>query len=228
MMFNDEFENQNSIESKVLILLFFTVAFVEVIAEFFLEQTYICILKPLLVPLLAVIYWKTSNVKNHYFFIAMFFSMLGNIFFISSEFNSILLGVIFFLFYRIVAIYVIMKNVEIKNYGIVFLGSIPFLSVFIYISFLTMNELESGLYLYIIQALFMSFLGGIALSNYMINPNRTNYWLLVSCILFAIIQIIIILKIYYIAIHIFQPLSMILYVFAQYGFYKFVLLSEEN
>lgn len=228
MMFNDEFESQKSIESKLLILLFFTVAFVEVIAEFFLEKTYICILKPLIVPILAAIYWKTSSVKNHYFFIAMFFSMLGNIFLISNEFNSVLLGVIFFLFYRIVAIYITMKNVEIKNYGVVFLGSIPFFSVFAYITFLTINELDNGLYIHIIQVFFMSFLGGIALSNYMMNPNRTNYWLLVSCILFALIQIMLILKMYFIAIDIFQPLAMILYVFAQYGFYKFVLLSEEN
>ena len=91
-----------------------------------------------------------------------------------------------------------------------------------------MDELGEGFGLYIIQVLFMSFLGGFALSNYMIEENKMNYWLLINSILFAVIQFIIVLKLFYVSMVIFQPISMILYVFAQYALYKFMILAESN
>lgn len=216
-------------ESNILVLLFFTVALAEVIAEFFGDNFFIYFLKPLLIPILSVVYWKTSIKKNSYFLIAMFFAFLANIFFISKDFNSILIGAIFFMFYRILVIYLALKIVKIKSYLPIFLGSIPFIIMFLYVTCLTMNELEDGgLYIYIMQVVFMSFLGGFSVANYIVDDNKINYWLFLSSILFTLIQLILILKIYYLSISIFQPLSMILYVFAQYSLYKFVLFSEEN
>ena len=91
-----------------------------------------------------------------------------------------------------------------------------------------MNELGDGFLIYIIQVLFMSFLGGFALSNYMIEESKMNYWLLLNSILFAVIQFIIVLKLFYVSMLIFQPISMILYVFAQYALYKFMILAENK
>lgn len=91
-----------------------------------------------------------------------------------------------------------------------------------------MEELENALFIYIIQVTIMSFLGGFSLANYMIDENRTNFWLFLSCMLFSIIQVILILKLYYLSIFIFQPIAMVLYVFGQYGLYKFLVLSEEK
>jgi hypothetical protein len=216
-------------ESRILLLLFFTIALAEVIAEFFSDNFFIYFLKPMLIPILSIVYWKTSSEKNSYFLIAMFFAFLANIFFIAKDFNSILIGAIFFMFYRIIVIYLVLKIVKIKSYLPILLGSIPFIIIFMYVTCLTMNELEDwGLYIYIMQVVFMSFLGGFSVANYIVDDNKMNYWLLLSSILFTLIQLILILKIYYISISIFQPLSMILYVFAQYALYKFMLLSEES
>ena len=227
MMKNNVINKRGVDESKILFSIFFIVAFAEVIAEFFADKFFIYFLKPLLIPILTFIYWKTSNQKSGYFIIAMFFALLANVFFISKDFNSILLGAIFFMFYRIIAIYLVLKIVKIKGYLPVLLGSVPFIIMFMYVTCLTMDEMNnSGLYIYIMQVIFMSFLGGFSLANYIIDENKMNYWLFISSILFTIIQLILILKIYYISISIFQPLSMILYVFAQYAFYKFMLLSE--
>ncbi|MGH2666667.1 lysoplasmalogenase family protein [Flavobacterium sp.] len=211
---------------KILLVLFFTIGLAEIIAELFVNKTFIYILKPLLIPTLTAVYWKKSKQRNYYFIVAMFFAFLANIFFVAEDFNSIMAGAFFYLLYRIIVIYLVLKIVGLRNYLPIFLGSIPFLTVFSYIGCLTIDELGSALFIYIIQVLIMSFLGGFSVANYMIDDNRTNFWLFLSSLLFSIIQIILILKIYYISVFIFQPMAMILYIFAQYALYKFMILSE--
>ena len=203
-------------------------ALAEVIAEFFNHKSFIYFLKPFLIPILATIYWKSSKKRNVFYLIALFFALVANMFFVSSGFNSVLIGATFFMFYRIIVLYIVLKIVKIKSYLPVFLASTPFIFAFLYLSCLTINELGDALFIYIIQVIFMSFLGGFSLANYIINETRTSYWLLISSVLFALIQFILVLKVYYIAISIFQPTAMVLYVFAQYALYKFIVLSEEN
>ena len=213
---------------KILLILFFTIGLAEVIAELFVNKTFVYILKPLIIPTLAAIYWKKSKQKSYYFLVALFFAFLANIFFVRTDFNSIMAGAFFYLLYRILVIYLVVRMIGIGNYLPVFLGSIPFLTVFSYIGCLTMDELGNALFIYIIQVLIMSFLGGFSVANYMIDESRTNFWLFLSSLLFSIIQIILILKIYYISVYIFQPMAMVLYIFGQYALYKFMILSEEG
>lgn len=215
-------------KEKVLLFLYFGIGFFEIIAEYYNNTTFMYILKPLLVPILAFLYWIKSNEKNSYFLFSLFFVLLANIFFISKDFYSIVIASVFLLTYRGLIIYVVMKKVVINSFLPVFLGSIPFGALFIYLTFLTMNELGKGLYIYFVQVLFLSFLGGLSLSNYMIEESKKNFWLLVHVVLFALIQFILVLKLYYLSILIFQPISMVFYIIAQYGIYKFMLLSEEK
>lgn len=227
-MISNEINSLNKSEVKLLLVLFFFVSFAEIFAEFYNETVFVYILKPFIIPILTLIYWKTSKERNVYFLISMFFALLANLLFISKDFSSIVLASTFFLLHRALVIYLVLKNVKIKRFLPVFLGSIPFLTVFAYLTFITINELGEGFLIYIIQVLFMSFLGGFALSNYMIEESKMNYWLLLNSILFAVIQFIIVLKLFYVSILIFQPISMILYVFAQYALYKFMILAENK
>lgn len=219
---------KSSNEVDVLILLFFVVAFAEAIAEFFSFKNFIYLLKPLICPILIVIYWKSSAVKNNYYILALIFGLIANVFFIEKDFSSIILGSLFFMFYRILIIYLAIKIVRVKNYLPIFLGSIPFAIVFLYVTSLTFDELGKGLYIYIMQIILMSFLGGFSLGNYIINSNKMNFWLLTSAILFTLVQFMITLKIYYINIIIFQPIAMIFYALAQFSLYKFMILSEKT
>jgi hypothetical protein len=218
----------NRNEVNILILMFFVVVLAEVIAELFEYTVFIYILKPLLSPLLITIYWKSSKTRNNYFIAALFFVLIANVFFISKEFSSALLGSIFFMIYRILIIYIVIKIIRVKNYLPIVLGSIPFLILFLYVTSLTIDELGDGFYIYIMQIIFMSFLGGFSLANYIIKNNKMNYWLLISSVLFTLIQFVLIIRMYYISMSIFQPIAMLLYAFAQFSLYKFMILSEEN
>lgn len=185
-------------------------------------------LKPLLMPLLTLSYWLHSKEKNQYFVFALFFALLANIFFISKDFNSIVIASVFSIIYRGLIIYIVLKKVKINSFLPVFLGSVPFGALFVYLTFLTMNELGNGLYIYLVQVLFLSFLGGISLSNYMMEESKKNFWLLLSIVLFAFIQFILVLKLFYLSVIIFQPISMAFFVAAQFALYKFMLLSERK
>ncbi len=216
-------------EVNILIGLFFLVSLSEAIAEFFEYRSFIFIFKMLLMPILMLLYWTTSSIRNPYYLIALFFAFIANILFIYNEdFDFIIFGATTFLVYRIITIYLIMRFIKIKSYFPVIIGSLPFLFIYFYLICLTLDELGDGLFVYIIQSMFMSFLGGLSVGVYMINDNRKNYWLLISTLLFTVNQILLVIKLFYLSVITFQPISMALYCFAQYGFYKFMILSEEK
>ncbi len=213
-------------ELKFLNLLYFIIAIAEITSEFFPKTGLVYTIKPLLIPTLILIYWKSSKIRDSYFIIALFFAFIANIFFISPDFSSVLIGTIFFGFYRIIIIYLIIRKVKVNHFLPVFLGCIPFVIVFLYLTSITMNDLGDSLYVYVVQVILMSVLGGLSVANYMLDDKKMYYWLLISCMLFTLIQFILILKMYYISVFIFQPLAMFLYVFAQYALYKFMIHSE--
>ncbi|WP_395048087.1 hypothetical protein [Flavobacterium sp.] len=70
---------------------------------------------------------------------------MANIFFIAKDFGLILLGSLFFMFYRILIIHLVINFFRVKNYLPVFLGSIPFAIIFLYVTCLTIDELGKGL-----------------------------------------------------------------------------------
>ncbi|WP_136666855.1 lysoplasmalogenase family protein [Flavobacterium sp. H122] len=214
------------LEEKAFLILFFGIGIVEIFAEFFSETIMVYFLKPLLMPILAVTYWRVSKERNKYFLMALFFVLLANIFFISKEYISIVIASSFFFIYRGLVIYIVLCKDPVKNYLPVFLGSLPFLTAFGYLTYLTEDELGSGFYIFLFQIFFLSFLGGLAVSNYIMNDSRKNFWLLLNAVLFAVIQFIIVLKNFYLSIQLFQPVSMLMYLFAQYGLYRYMIISE--
>lgn len=226
---NKDHQNKISSDVNILIILFFLVALSEVIAEYFEYRNFIFLFKVLLMPILIILYLSTSSVRNPYYLIALFSALIANILFIYKEdFDFIILGATSFLVFRVITIYLIMKTIKIKKYFPVIIGSLPFVFIYFYLTCLTIDELGDGLLIYIVQVIFMSYLGGLSVGSYMINDNRKNYWLLISTLLFTVNQILLVIKLFYISVIIFQPISMALYCFAQYGFYKFIILSEEK
>lgn len=225
-MMDRKWKNIN--KKELLLSLYFLVGFFEVLAEYCNNLFFIYCCKPLLVPLLAGYYWIQSKKKNSYLMYSLFFALLANFFFISTDFYSLIIASVFFLIYRGIIIYIVTKSVIITKPLPIFLGCLPFGAVFVYLTLLTYNALGSGIYIYSIQILFLTLLGGYALANYMIEDSKKNFWLLLHAVLFAIIQFLLVLKLFYISINIFQPISIILYIFAQYAIINFVLYNEKE
>ena len=89
------------------------------------------------------------------------------------------------------------------------------------------EQLENIYYLFVVQSICMILLGGFASSSYILHPNRSNTYLFISITLFIVSQFVLILK-PQISIHFYQPIQTILYIFAQYIFYEYVVFEEKR
>jgi nicotinamide riboside transporter PnuC len=83
----------------------------------------------------------------------------------------------------------------------------------------------------IIQNILVSVLGGITISDYMMNNKRKNPWLLIFGLLSVTLYFIVFIEKYYLSDlspGIFRPMAMILNTMVYYTFYKFVIETERS
>lgn len=215
-------------EIKLLFVLYFAIGIAEIIAEFYQNVLFIYILKPFILPVLGFIYVRSSLHINKFYLLALFFNLISNVFFITKDFNSILIGSIFHSLHRIFIILIIFKKIKIKNYFIVFLGSLPFAFIFGYTAFLTQEQLNDSILIYIFQSLILCIMGGLSVSNYIFENDKKSLYLLGSATVFELTQMLFVIRLYYLSIDIFQPLLMLLFILAQFLFYQFLIQSEND
>ena len=216
---------------NILTAMYFAVAIIEVIAELFSYDPLIFVLKPLMPFLLIVLYFQTSKRRLPLYFIAMFFSIVTNLLFIPDTTSMLFMGVIAFTFHRIAAIWLVLNLLKPTDYIPIVIATIPFLLIFFYLLAIS-TEIPADTYLIlVVQNFLIAFFGGIALSNYIMNDNKKNSWLLISGLLFVSLQFIIFLEKYYlsdVSLGIFRPIAMGLNTFAFYTFYEFVVATERS
>ena len=212
---------------KPFIAFYFFIGFVEIVAELFKDYFFITASKPLLMPILIAIYCICSKTRNLVFIVALGAAWIANTVLV---FNSVCYtyDTFFFLIYRILIIYLVLKSVKFPGYIPMIIGGLPFLFIYLFVANLSYNELGYRFFMFVIQGLFIVFFGSLCLGNYIIKSNTANTYLLISTMLFAVIQFVMVIKMYYENYNIFRPLAMLLYVFAQYLLYLFVIMEEKK
>lgn len=215
------------ISDNALTVLFFMISALEIITEVFKNTTAIYLVKPLIIPLLALLYWQTSANPNRLYLIGLFFCWVSNIFFVKPDFSFIVAGACFFFVYRAINLYLILNFIKRPGLFPIFIGCIPFFFMFLYLTYVAYDVIQQGIWIFILQCLIMTVMGGISVGNYMFQPNRGSLFLLVSSMLFALTQFIFVFKAHYTKIN-FQPLAMAFFVVGQYLFYRFILYVESD
>lgn len=211
-----------------LTVFFFAVSILEVGAEYFKAVPLIYTIKPLILVILAFLYWKTSPQRNFAYLGALLFGWLANLFFISQDFDDIFIGALLFFIYRGLAIYIVIRYIRLPGIFPIVVGSVPFLFIYMYLVNLTYDAIGEGLVIFIMQCVMISFLGGLSVGNYILRSNRASTMLLMSTLFFAITQFIFVIRLYYVNVNIFQPAAMVLFVAGQFMFYKFMIFSEDK
>jgi hypothetical protein len=214
---------------KILVIIYFVNAIIEVFAEAFSLKFLIYLTKPLIPFLLMLMYFFQSSRKQFLFFGILFFSLLTNLFFIPNTQDSLLYGVISFTFHRILLLVLIFKIVRMKNLIPFFLATLPLGFIFFYL-FAASDVPDNSYYLIFFHNLMAAVLGGIAISNYGMNDDKRNSLLLISVLLFLGLQLVIYIEKYYLResnIQYLRPLAMTLNILAFFVFYKFVIESEK-
>lgn len=223
-----ELKTKNNIIT-MLFVIYFINAIIEVVAESVSYKFLIYMTKPLIPSILMVLYFYNSSKKDFIFFSAMFFSLVTNLLFIPSGEEYLFWGVISFTIHRILLLILIFKIVKIKDYIPFCLATLPLGFIFFYL-FAATDVPENSYYLIIFINLLASILGGVAISNYVMNDNVQNSLLLISVLLFLGLQLVVYIEKYYlIDLHsvLLRPLAMTLNILAFFSFYKFVISSEK-
>lgn len=222
------FNKEDNLE-KLIIALYFAVATVEVTAELFSYKPVLFAFKPLISLLLMSLYWKSSVQRNLLFFLVILFSLITNIFFIPNTEKTLFIALLAFSVHRILTIFYLIKLTKTKDYVPLLIATIPFLFFFFYLLSVSGEMKESRHIVLIIQNIMVSVLGGITISDYMMNYNRKKPWLLIFGILSVTLYFIVFIEKYYLSDlspGIFRPLAMILNTAVYYTFYKFVIETE--
>ncbi|NNT72955.1 hypothetical protein HKT18_12065 [Flavobacterium sp. IMCC34852] len=216
---------------KALTFCFFIVAFFEIVSEYLAYTPFICSLKPLIPLLLVVIYLTSSTQKNPVFVIVLLLSMVVNILFIPNTPACLYYALIIFTIHRIVIIYLIFSLQKVKDFIPIVIATVPFLLIFFYL-FIETNEIPSNsFYLLILQNILISLFAGIALSSYVMNDNKQNSVLLISVLLFVMLQFTVFIEKYFLVNEfqmLFRPLAMTFNTLAFFSFYKYVIIAEKS
>lgn len=222
-------QKQNIVKS--LIVCYFIIAVFEVIAEYFGNKLIICILKPVIPLFLIVIYSIESSKKNILFVIALLFSIITNILFIPNTPTYLFYGVLVFTVHRIIVIYLVFSHQKINDSIPLIIATTPFLLIFFYLFMETVEIPQNSIYIIIFQNLLISLFAGIALSSYFMNDNQQNSILLISALLFVMLQFVIFVEKYFLTNEfeeLFRPLAMTFNALAFFSLYKYIIVAENK
>lgn len=215
---------------KWLTAMFFIIVAVELTAEFFSSRELVFIFKPLLSIGVMVLYWNASRVRESMFFLVLCLSLITNLFFIPNTESFLFIGLIVFLVHRIFLIAYVVRLIKLKDFIPLFIAIVPFLFVFFYLLSISNGIQQESYWVLIIQNILISIIGGLALSEYVMNYNRMNFWLLIFGLLSVTQYFIVFIEKYYLsnlAPIAFRPLAMVLNAAVYYAFYRFVVDAEK-
>ena len=216
---------------KSLTVGYFVIAFFEVIAEYFVNRPIICALKPVIPLVLIAIYYIESDKKNMLFIVALLLSLITNILFIPNTPSYLFYGVLVFTIHRVIVIYLIFYFQKVNDFIPLIIATTPFLLIFFYLFLETFEIPQNSIYIIIFQNLLISLFAGIALSSYFMNDNKQNSILLISALLFVMLQFVVFVEKYFLVNEfeeMFSPLAMTFNALAFFSFYKYVITAEKS
>lgn len=216
---------------NTLVICYFVIAFFEIVAEFLVSQPLICTLKPILPVFLILIYCIESDKRDKVFIVAFLLSSITNILFIPDTPTYLFYGVMVFTVHRLLVLYLIFLHQKVKDFIPMILATAPFLLIFFYLFSETLEIPANSIYILIFQNLLISLFAGIALSSYVMNDNKQNSILLISALLFVMLQFVVFIEKYFLVGEFesfFRPLAMTLNALAFFSFYKYIVTAEKS
>lgn len=207
--------------SRLLKITFFTSSILNIIgvaANLIWLQT---IFKPLIILSLITLYYSTVIERNNWYLLALFFSLLGDVFLLDKN-GYFLLGIGSFLIAQILFIKLIISQlgkVRIRHFIITLL---PFLVYFTVLISIIKENLTEFFIPVVIYGITISFFGMVSLLNYFIDKSKRSLVLLIGAVLFIISDSMIALNKFHEPRILYPIAIMITYIFAQYFIYRFM------
>ncbi len=213
---------------KVVSSVFILIVFLLLVVVFFEYRKVEYILKSVSIPVLMLLYTVTSEQKSKLYLFALLCAAMSNVLFITTDAVLLNYGLIAFLLYRLITIFLVIKASPSLSFFTVGIGSIFFLFPLMYFIVLTQDSLGESFWVAVVNVVLVSLLGGLSLSNYLMDEGFKHTWLLISTFLYTIIVFLFVIQKYYLFIPIFQPIRVVVLMSAHYFFYLYLLMSEKQ
>ncbi len=216
---------------NILIIIYFTIAFVQAIAELVTYKP-VMFFSRITMPVLLIILYKASSRKpNYWFAIILALFLFTNVLFFYDDLKFIITAKMILILQRLLMLFVTLKLSAEKKYLHILLAAIPFVMIFLYLNSISNGIAGMDFNTILIQSILVSCIGGTSLAAYLKNDNRQNSWLLISTLLLIGLQFVAFIERYYssiISLSVFSPIGVALNTFGFFAFYKFVIAAEKR
>ncbi|MBC5834663.1 hypothetical protein G6N05_09350 [Flavobacterium sp. F372] len=179
------------------------------------------------IPILLILYLFTG--KNNFIYItSLLLYQLASYLFASGNPDLFMYGSISSLGYKLLLLIILVPLITKENRLAISLACLPFFVLFLYIIELVLHSLGDSFYIWILNALITSIIGGIAIIHFNNNFDLKGYWLLISSILFIIQIGAFFINKFYIKSESIYQMVIFFYGLSHFTFYKFMILKEQE
>lgn len=213
---------------KTISLLFSLIVLVLIVVTFFKMTTLEYIIRLFCIPIIMILYYVNSLKKSKLYLFSLAIATGSNILFISENILFLKYGLIAFLIYRIITLYIVMKHSPKLSFFSVIIGSVFFLFPLLYFIVLIEESMGESFFAGLVNIVLVSILGGMTLANYLIESNFKHISLLTSTLLYTLVVLLFVIQKYFIYILIFDPLRVIVLMAAHYFFCLYVMIAEDD
>lgn len=214
--------------SKVLILVYFSTVFLFIISTLFEIKLMSEVSFLTRMPIFFVLYYLNSENKKLIYFLTLILYQLSSIFYVQEGMQMFFYGSITSLFFKASILFLLRSFFKKDNALAIVIASLPFFVVYLYIIQFVINALVDSYFIWIMNALITSLIGGIGIITYLNNSSPKTFWLLISAIL-LMVQIggLFIHKFYMYNMAIYQ-IVILAYTFSQFTFYRFMIFKDNE
>lgn len=211
---------------KGLTLLYLVITLILIYAEYIKHPILLYIFKPLLMPVLALMYIKIETKINRYFLFSLLFIWIANICFINVEKTMFVVGAFNTFVSKIFVFLLLLKKFKFPNWTPFIVGTLPFLMLSVSVLELISDSLGNAYYFYLLNGALVISIGGLVMANYFIYSNKVNTYVLISVMMSTFIQFLAAVDFYYVSVQIFRPIIIVTFSISQYIFYQSVLMMN--
>mgnify|MGYP003603165931 FL=1 len=179
------------------------------------------------IPILLILYLFTG--KNNFIYItSLLLYQIASYLFASGNSDLFMYGSISSVGYKLLLLIILVPLITKENRLAISLACLPFFVLFLYIIELVLHSLGDTFYIWILNALITSIIGGIAIIYFNNNFDLKGYWLLISSILFIIQIGAFFINKFYIKSESIYQMVIFFYGLSHFTFYKFMILKEQE
>lgn len=214
--------------TKVLIILYFVNLFLYSLFSLIGIDSLEKIFWFIRMPILLILYLVSSKRKQLLYILALLLYQSASVCFRVETPNYFIYATVSSVLFKLCLLLLILDLVNKQNRLAVGFAFVPFMVLYLYVIEIVVAALGDVYYIWIVNALLTSFIGGVGIINYMHNADKKSYWLLISGILFIIQIGAFFINKFYIKNEAIYQLVIIFYGISHFTFYKFLILKEQE